>query len=130
MINHITYHLSKEAIGYSSLEEIMNLIGFEEFEPNDPFEHGYDVRWFRMPVQPDSPVWIMTQTVVHFVADDTPESAMNAYNGLGLGHFCVIGVGKKRFDRIRKSDYCPRDSGSGRCWLEYDNGRLRIEVRP
>jgi hypothetical protein len=118
MIQHVTYHLSWDELGYTTLAEIMELIGFQEVEPNDPFEHGYRVRWFRNP-QPGT-----AAVLIHFVADGAAQDL-----GLGLGHFCVT-VGRERFEQCRKSDYLARDSGSGRIWLEYDNGRLRIEVRP
>jgi hypothetical protein len=118
MIQHVTYHLSRDELGYTALAEIMELVGFEEVKPNDPFEHGYEVRWFR-PTRADEPY----ATIVHFVAYE------DGWNRLGLGHFCVE-VGRERFEECRKSDYCVRDSGSGRIWLEYDGGRLRIEIRP
>jgi hypothetical protein len=118
VLQHVTYHLSQEALGYICLGEIMELVGFEEVEPNDHFEHGYQVRWF-----------CDTQTsalpFIHFVAGGPNEHA-----ALGLGHFCVAGLGADRYAACCASDYCVRESGSGRAWLEYDGGRLRIEVRP
>jgi hypothetical protein len=120
VINHVTYHLSREALGYSCLEEIMvDLLGFREIEPDDPFEHGYQVRWFQLIEALGDP----GLPVIHFVA----HGDRDPYR-LGLGHFCVV-VAPDRFEACRKSDYCARDSGSGRIWLEYDNCRLRIEVR-
>lgn len=118
MLNHVTYHLSRDALGYTCLDEIMGLVGFEEIKPDDPFEHGYQVRWFYDTYTSEIPY-------IHFVADGAAQDL-----GLGLGHFCVAGLGAEQFERCRRSDYCVRDSGSGRCWLEYDSGRLRIEVRP
>ena len=124
MINHITYHLSQEAIGRPVLGRLMKLVGFEEVTPDDPFEHGYEVRWFK----DREALWLgLDSPLIHFVAseDRTPPSSQR---GLGLGHFCVV-VPPERFEACRRSDYLARDSGSGRIWLEYDSGRLRIEVR-
>jgi hypothetical protein len=81
MIQHVTYHLSWDELGYTTLAEIMELIGFQEVEPNDPFEHGYRVRWFRNP-QPGT-----AAVLIHFVADGAAQDL-----GLGLGHFCVTVV--------------------------------------
>jgi hypothetical protein len=120
VLQHVTYHLSQEALGYTCLGEIMELVGFEEVEPNDHFEHGYQVRWFR-PTRADEPY----ATLIHFVAGGPNEHA-----ALGLGHFCVARLGVDRYTACCASDYCVRESGSGRAWLEYDGGRLRIEVRP
>lgn len=129
-VDHITFHLSRDELGYTVLAEIMELVGFEEVEPDDPFEHGYNVRWFRrvegawasgIPLGSPS---LQKAPKIHFVADGASLDVK-----LGLGHFCVV-VGRERFEACRRSDYCSRDSGSGRCWLEYNGGRLRIEVRP
>jgi hypothetical protein len=118
MINHVTYHISRDALKSRMLTGYMRLLGFEEVEPNDPFEHGYDVRWFRSEIgaEPDQPL-------IHFVADGASLDVK-----LGLGHFCVAGVGVERFEHCSASAYCVRNSGSGRIWLEYD--RVRAEVRP
>lgn len=121
MINHVTIHLTPEALGYSILDEIMEeLLGFREIEPDDPFEHGYNVRWFQLIEALGDP----GLPVIHFVASRDYEPPPN----LGLGHFCVV-VAPDRFEACRKSDWCERDSGSGRIWLEANEGRLRIEVR-
>jgi hypothetical protein len=45
MINHVTYHLGPR--GLKGIGALMELLGFIEVEPDDPFEHGYDVRWFK-----------------------------------------------------------------------------------
>jgi hypothetical protein len=124
MLNHVTYQLSWEALAYTGLAEIMELIGFEEVEPTDPFEHGYEVRWFQ-PERPSLRSGRHAATVIHFVADGVAQDL-----ALGLGHFCVAGLGVDRYTACCASDYCVRESGSGRAWLEYDGGRLRIEVRP
>lgn len=129
MINHVTYQLSEEALGWSCLDEIMvELLGFREIDPDDPFEHGWHVRWFQL-------IEALGDTgfpVIHFVAaadDQVDTSAFRASRtAVGLGHFCVV-VSPDRFEACRRSDYLARDSGSGRLWLEYDNNRLRIEVR-
>jgi hypothetical protein len=109
MIDHLTYHLTPE--GLSRVGGLMMLLGFEEVEPNDPFEHGYSVRWFERHVRP----------LVHFVADDSGEC-----DSLALGHFCVV-VSPDRFEEAADSRYCVRNSGSGRIWLEHD--QVRVEVR-
>lgn len=112
MINHVTYHLTPD--GLATVDQVMKLLGFTEVEPDDPFEHGYSVRWFH-PLH-RLPPW------VHFVSDGTTPG-----DQLALGHFCVI-VPRERFKKARKSDWLHRDSGSGRIWLLHDN--VRIEVRP
>jgi hypothetical protein len=122
MIDHVTYHLSSAALGYPQLSEIMGLLGFEEVEPTDPFEHGYMVRWFRR-IDPVGRKGFWELPLIHFVADGNSLDV-----SLGLGHFCVTGLGEEGYKRACASDYCARNSGSGRAWLEYD--RLRVEVRP
>jgi len=140
MINHVTYQLSEEALGWTCLEEIMvDLLGFVEVQPNDPFEHGWQVRWFKPDLKdPTSPEialggdGLVKPPLIHFVAardDQVDTSAFRvSRTAVGLGHFCVV-VSPERFEACRRSDYLARDSGSGRIWLEYDNNRLRIEVR-
>jgi hypothetical protein len=109
MINHVTYHLGPR--GLKGIGALMELLGFIEVEPDDPFEHGYDVRWFKNATTP----------LVHFVSDDSGEQDM-----LALGHFCVV-VPRPVYDRAAQSKWCVRNSGSGRIWLQHDI--VRIEVR-
>lgn len=113
MIDHVTYHMTNKGLVADDLDEMMKILGFIEVEPDDPFEHGYQVRWF-------APLY-RTKPWIHFVADGR--------NGdlLRLGHFCIITT-KLRFKWAAESRWCVRDSGSGRIWLEHD--AVRIEVRP
>jgi hypothetical protein len=90
MLNHVTYHLSRDELGFTCLEEIMvDLLGFEEVKPDDPFEHGYEVRWFR-PVQSHRErsralqYNVSSPPLIHFVADGAAQDL-----GLGLGHFAT-----------------------------------------
>jgi hypothetical protein len=124
-VNHITYQLSPEALGYSCLDELMELIGFEEIEPGESVPEGWSIRWFADKERGDHNC---IAPVLHFVACRIRWTYRYDSVALGLGHFCVrVGT---RYEECRRSDYCVRDSGSGRVWLEYDNKRLRIEVRP
>lgn len=110
MINHITYHLSP--MGLHDIGGLMNALRFQEIATDDPFEHGYNVRWFARTGSPN----------VHFVADG------NGGDKLVLGHFCVM-VPEDHFRELRdpENPWLVRDSGSGRIWLQCDN--VRIEVR-
>jgi hypothetical protein len=108
VINHITYHLSPEGLG--AVGDIMSFLGFHELKPDDPFEHGYDVRWFQ---QTGSPT-------LHFVADGGHGDVLH------LGHVCLV-VSCRRFQLAKASTWLARDSGSGRIWLQHD--ALRIELR-
>jgi hypothetical protein len=112
-IDHITYHVSPDTIRGASLVKLLDLIGLGEVRPDDPFEHGYDVRWFA----PSH----MLKPWVHVVADG------EGTDRLRLGHFCAV-LAPDKFAKAAESEFCVRDSGSGRIWLGLDN--LRIEVRP
>lgn len=114
VIDHVTYHLSPA--GLDAIGRPMKILGFREATPDDPFEHGYDVRWFH-PIHRLKP-W------VHFVA--TPEKPFHI-DSLELGHFCVV-VTPERYAKAATSEWCVRNSGSGRIWLKCD--AVRIEVRP
>jgi hypothetical protein len=130
VINHVTYHISRDALAYALLDKFMNLLGFEEVEPNDKFEHGYQVRWFRERVKEPSSIEIalggpgqQAPPLIHFVADGASCDV-----NLGLGHFCVTGMGEEAYQRAVRSDYCVRESGSGRAWMMYNT--VRAEIRP
>jgi hypothetical protein len=109
MINHVTYHLSQE--GIEGVDAVMALLGFIEVEPDDPFEHGYNVRWFKNATTP----------LIHFVADYSGQ-----HDILALGHICVV-VRPTTYELAAQSVWCVRNSGSGRIWLQHD--AVRIEVR-
>lgn len=111
-VNHVTYHLTPH--GLKLIHGPMRLLGFNEVKPDDPFEHGYDVRWFYRSGNP----------LIHFVA--TPDDHKK-HDRLELGHFCCV-VPRVCYDKARASAWCIRDSGSGRIWLQHD--AVRIEVRP
>lgn len=115
MINHITYHVSINAL--QDIHEPMKLLGFQEVPPDDDYDlqPGYVVRWFRRAGSP----------LVHYVAYEGYGDQQQG-DQLDLGHFCVV-VPPDVFERARKSKWCTRDSGSGRIWLCPDN--VRIEVR-
>jgi hypothetical protein len=137
-VNHVTFQLKPAAINTNKapggkrviegdlLADVMTLIGFEEIEPDDPFEHGYIVRWFR----PRHRLGITVCPVIHFVAVEGKDARKWPWSKvhLGLGHFCVVGLGEDAYRAAIASDYLLRDSGSGRAWLLYDS--VRIEIRP
>lgn len=138
MIDHVTFQLEWDALGYTLLDEIMGLIGFAEIEPGESVPDGWAVRWFRKirdtsPIVPLGGPGVQPPPVLHFVAAQDEAVDTSAFRAarvsIGLGHICVR-VGRERYEACRRSDYLARDSGSGRIWLEYDNNRLRIEVRP
>jgi hypothetical protein len=117
MIDHVTYHVVGGLIKAERLSEFFGLLGMKEVEPGDPFEHGYQVRWFALRSE-----LTVIKPLVHVVADGAAGDVH-----LGLGHFCVK-LGQEAYDLARLSSYCVRDSGSGRAWLQF--GTIRAEVRP
>lgn len=108
-MNHVTYHVT--TAGLQQIGTFMRMLGYREAPPDDPFEHGYDVRWFSRPGSP----------LVHFVADGEPGDV------LALGHFCVV-VAPAVYSLLIASRFLVRNSGSGRIWVQCDN--VRVEVRP
>lgn len=126
IIDHITIHVPEPTLNTAWTANFFTLLGFEEIDPNDSFEHGYSVRWFRVP-RPDRPPFgepgPQRSPDVHLVESDTGEQDL-----LALGHFCIKAESASRFNMMRASSYCVRDSGSGRIWLEHAN--IRVEVRP
>jgi hypothetical protein len=117
VINHVTYHISRDALAYALLDKFMNLLGFQ-------------VRWFRERVKEPSSIEIalggpgqQAPPLIHFVADGASCDV-----NLGLGHFCVTGMGEEAYQRAVRSDYCVRESGSGRAWMMYNT--VRAEIRP
>ena len=119
MIDHVTYHVSEDVLTSGDLGDFMGHLGFTEVIPDDPFEHGYQVRWFR------TMTYVVPGTqhpLIHFVADDSGER-----DTLALGHFCVS-IPKGLYGIATASKFCERNSGSGRAWLGF--GGLRAEIRP
>lgn len=115
VINHVTYHVPAGTLDDPNLSKLMSSLGLEEVDALDPFEHGWKVRWWR--------AWYRTSKVMlHLVETDDGEQDM-----LSLGHFCISG-NRERYETLKASRWCTRNSGSGRIWLEFAN--LRIEVRP
>jgi hypothetical protein len=129
MIDHITYHVPPGTLADPALKDFMSLLGFEEIEPNDPFEHGWNVRWWR--VDHDTDADRRRTPAIHLVEGEVP-SRITPYDRLCLGHFCVKkGSGWAVTDTAvaaRAKGWLERDSDSGRIWLAFAN--LRIEVRP
>jgi hypothetical protein len=116
-VNHVTYQLSKDAL--EGVDALMLLLGFVEVEPDDPFEHGYNVRWFKHAGQ------LHGEPLIHFVAEE-PDDDLNRVS-LGLGHLCVK-VDDVTMLQAAASRFCVRNSGSGRIWLQHES--FRVEVRP
>lgn len=115
-INHVTYQLSQDAL--EAVDALMYLLGFVEVDPDDPFEHGFNVRWFKHAHSYHG------EPVVHFVASDELYSPSRVH--LGLGHLCVK-VDEATMLKAASSVWCVRNSGSGRIWLQHES--FRVEVR-
>lgn len=122
-IDHVTYHVPEGTLADPRLSDFMCLLGLVEVEPRDPFEHDWNVRWWRS----SSGVFrlgAVSETRVHLV--EGVAEGFGDCDALALGHFCVR-VGAARFETLQKCSYLVRDSGSGRIWLGVSN--LRVEVR-
>jgi hypothetical protein len=115
-IDHVTYQISRHELHRPEIDQFFADIGFQEVQPDPVIEKGWDVRWFEPEFGPD---WY--EAIIHLVG--AQESSH-----IGLGHFCVR-VGEQRYGELRNSQWCERDSGSGRIWLAGPAG-LRVEVRP
>lgn len=116
MLDHVTYHVPAGALNGDAVKMFMSALDFREIPPDDPFEHGWKVRWFAPTAR-----FGRTSTNVHLVETDDGEQDI-----LMLGHFCVV-LTERRKLALAQSSWCERDSGSGRIWLAYAN--LRVEVR-
>lgn len=116
MIDHVTYHVPDGALDGDAVKMFMNALDLREIPADDPFEHGWKVRWFRPAAR-----FGRTSPNVHLVETDDGEC-----DSLMLGHFCVV-VSEQRKTALSRSSWCERDSGSGRIWLAFQN--LRVEVR-
>jgi hypothetical protein len=131
MINHITIHVPDGTLDDPDLARFMNALAFNETPANDPFEHGWKVRWWRQSQRagllgsfPDP----RYTTNLHLVEGWAEGMGRGDKDELSLGHICVSGWGAIWFQAVANSRWCVRDSGSGRCWLQFAN--IRIEVRP
>jgi hypothetical protein len=133
MINHVTIHVPAGTLDDPDLARFMMALGFHEVQPDDPFEHGWKVRWWRQAQRqgllgpfPD-PKWT---TTLHLVEGEWAESeeVTRRQDQYALGHFCVAGWGQISYQALAGSRWCVRDSGSGRVWLQFAN--IRVEVRP
>jgi hypothetical protein len=126
MLHHVTYHVKPGALTGSDIKVFMSTLGFRETDPSvDGLEDGWNVRWFERG-------WPRPSTKIHFVegafeVGEGRERHTEHFDRLALGHFCVR-VGRARYGILRGSQWCVRDSGSGRIWLAFSN--LRVEVRP
>jgi hypothetical protein len=107
MFHHLTYEIDMADLHEEGLEEMLRILGFREVEPGEPAP--WPLRWFKD----------VNHTTLHLVGRDTVP--------LGLGHFCAT-VPRHVWDGLRRREWCTRDSGSGRIWLEAYG--LRVEVRP
>jgi hypothetical protein len=121
MIDHVTIHVQPGALDSHVWRSFFRLLGMEEVAPNDPYEHGYRVRWWAEFEDGDEPP---RKPFVHLVETDDGERDFPA-----LGHFCVSGI-KPSSIRLRamRLGVLERDSGSGRIWLSFAG--VRVEVRP
>jgi hypothetical protein len=122
MIDHVTYHVAPGTLDDPDLPLFLEAIGLKEVEPDDPFEHGWKVRWFRS--------WgVRNRTTIHLVEGTFNPSGtlFQDQDDLVLGHFCVK-VGATTYAALRATRWLDRDSGSGRIWMKFNN--LRVEVRP
>lgn len=107
MLSHLTYEIAAADLDSPMLKQFMMVIGFREVEPAEPAP--WPLRWFKCG----------GHITLHLVGREAVP--------LGLGHFCVE-VAQEVWEGLRLSDWCSRDSGSGRIWLEAFG--LRVEVRP
>lgn len=119
MIDHLTIHVPPGTLERDDLAQFFDQLNMDEVPPNDVFEHGWKVRWFRD--------CLHRGPAVHLVEGFLEESEGLSQDRLGLGHFCVR-VGQARVRRLASSHWCVRASGSGRIWLQCAN--IRVEVRP
>ncbi len=113
-VDHVTYQVPRGWVGFTEWERFFGLLGMEEVKPDKAIEGEWEVRWFKH---------LGDDFAVHLV-----ETEARCYPQ-GLAHFCVVGVGAMRFYSAKRSDWCERDSGSGRIWLNGPCG-IRVEVRP
>lgn len=113
MIDHVTIEVME--LFDPDLPLLFSALGMEEVSPAEHIADQYNVRWWRHPDGGE----------LHLIQQDKPQATFP-----GLGHFCVTGVGEEDFDRLRMSDWCTVDSGSGRIWLEAASGAIRVEVHP
>lgn len=117
MIDHVTIHVEPGTLKRADLADFFRIIGMAEVDADDPYEHGWDVRWFA----PWDKAGATTKPYIHLVETDEGEHDIYA-----LGHFCV--VMDPDIIRTRAPERITRDSGSGRIWLGFAN--IRVEVRP
>ena len=124
MINHVTVHVPPETLNDPALLTFMTMLRMEEVKPDDPFEHGWEVRWFKnKAAEPPA------QTYLHLVAGEHMNHHGFVQDVLCLGHICIDAVEVDMVRQIaRQMGWLERDSGSGRIWLNFYN--LRVEVRP
>jgi hypothetical protein len=124
MIDHITFHVHQSIIDGGDhgpgdlLAHFWADLGFTEITPDDPFEHGFDVRWFNAVPGLHGVV----KPVIHCVASSQPPRA-----GTDLGHIAIL-LPPIVYDAVREGRFCQRDSGSGRAWVGLDT--IRVEIRP
>jgi len=113
IVDHVTYHVSEHFIHGPNVGKFFEALGMVETDPNiDPFEVGWDVRWFKYPGG---------EITVHLAAQ--PDHAPP----LGMSHFCIR-VPWDRYQELARSAWVERNSGSGRFWLAGPCG-IRVEVR-
>jgi hypothetical protein len=105
--HHLTYELPADQLADPRISQFLLVLGFREVVPLEPAP--WPLRWFRS----------QDHIYLHLVGRDAV--------ALGLGHFCVE-VAQEVYDGLRAGEWCTRDSGSGRIWLEAFG--LRVEVRP
>lgn len=127
VLNHVTIHVPPGTLADPDLEEFWELLGFREVKPDDIHEHGWNVRWFRIPWRlwgAESSPAIHLVEGIHFPKPCDPES--HDRDVPALGHICVSScVGYKT---LEQSKFLQRSSGSGRIWVGLAN--IRVEVRP
>jgi len=113
MIDHVTVEVMD--LNDPDLPLFFSALDLLEVEPAEEIAETYNVRWWE---DEDG-------KQIHLIQQDKPQVTFP-----GLGHFCIKGVGAENFDRLRESEWCTVDSGSGRIWLETASGAVRVEVHP
>lgn len=133
MIDHVTYHVPEPTLEKDPVDHCLaffEALGFEEIMPEDPFEHGWLVRWFVTYERNffRSPMTHRIGPAIHLVEASFEEDQYwpRSHDHLVLGHFCVVRP-HREYRLLSQTPWCVRNSGSGRIWMQFAN--LRVEVR-
>jgi hypothetical protein len=115
LVDHITVQIPSGQM--DEAEDLLEEVGFERTEidsayKDTPGNQGFSYRHYK------DQTGFRVHTIETPAGFTTPEA--------GYTHFRVV-VATPDYERLGKTPWCARDSGSGRIWLE-GLGTLRIEV--